>query len=408
MNYSETGISGAASDAPVRLGTFIRRNLAQIVDEWTGFAETRIPASKGMTVLALRDHVEEILDFIARDLESPQTNFEQLQKSQGDGLKEGGGYRSAAEVHAELRLNDGFDIDQMVSEYRALRACVVKLWSKSIQSLDRSNFDDLIRFNEAIDQAVTESISHYTRTIEHSRNMFLGILGHDLRNPLGAVSVSADRIAKLGTLNEQRSALAAQIKEQSSRALEVLDDLLDLTRVQFGSELPLSRASMDMALLSRQLVDEMRAAYPDRAITLETAGDMIGDWDMIRMGQVLSNLIGNALAHGFKDTPVQVSVHGNRLDVVLSVQNQGVPIPADKIRAIFDPLIRGEGTRKESPGSTHLGLGLYITKKIVGSHGGKIDVESNEEGGTRFNISIPRHQVAFANSALDRRPSGSR
>ena len=157
MNYKDTGLLELATSGHVRLGSFIRGNVSQIVHEWISFAGTRIPASDGMTVLALRDHAEEILSFIAADLESPQTRSEQVQKSQGDGPKEGGVHRSAAEIHADLRLNDGFDLDQMVSEYRALRACVVKLWIARSGDVSRSDFDDLIRFNEAIDQAIAES-----------------------------------------------------------------------------------------------------------------------------------------------------------------------------------------------------------------------------------------------------------
>lgn len=392
MKYKDTGLLELATGGHVRLGDFVRRNVAQIVHEWIGFAETRIPASEGMTVLALRDHVEEILSFIADDIESSQTRSEQVQKSQGDGPKEGGAHRSAAEVHADLRLNDGFDLDQMVSEYRALRACVVKLWSARTQDVSRSDFDDLIRFNEAIDQAIAESLSHYTKTLDHSRHLFLGILGHDLRNPIGAVSVSADRIAKLGPLNERQAALAVRIKDASSRAIRTLDDLLDLTRVQFGSDLPIFRDRMDMALLSRQLVDEMQAVHPRRAIALEVSGDMDVEWDVLRMGQVLSNLIGNAIEHGFKDTPVEINVAGTPHDVVLSVRNKGVPIPLDRLRMIFDALIRGAGERQEPAGSNHLGLGLYITREIVVAHGGTIDVTSSERDGTRFVVSIPRHQ----------------
>ena len=397
MKYKELGLSDVAPKRHIRLGTFIREDAVQIIDEWTGFAGTRIPAGDGMTVLALEDHVDEILSFIADDLESPQTGSEQVRKAQGDGAKAGGRIRrSAAEIHAELRLNDGFDIDQMVSEYRALRACVVKLWGVGNRSLDDTDFADLIRFNEAIDQAVAESISHYTKTLDHSRSLFLGILGHDLRNPIGAASISAERIAGLGPLNDKQTAMATGIRDYAVRAMRTLDDLLDLTRVQFGSDLPIFRETMDMSLLSRQLVDEMQASHPGRTITLETTGNTEVDWDILRMGQVLSNLIGNAIAHGFEDTPVEVAVEGRPKEVVLSVRNHGLPIPQDRMRMVFDSLIRGDEDRQQPAGSTHLGLGLYITRKIVGAHGGTIGVTSSAHDGTSFTVSIPRHHSPAA------------
>jgi signal transduction histidine kinase len=140
-----------------------------------------------MSKLALEDHIVDILKFIADDLECAQTK-EQVDKSHGLGQGDGPFRQSTAEIHAPLRLADGFDIDQMVSEYRALRASVVKQWVAHQYSLASTDVEDLTRFNEAIDQAVTESVAHYTKTINNSRNLFLGILGHDLRNPIGAAS----------------------------------------------------------------------------------------------------------------------------------------------------------------------------------------------------------------------------
>ena len=167
-----------------RLADFIRNNQSAIIEEWIDFAGTRSPASEGMSRLALKDHIVDILKFVATDLESPQTPAEQVDKSRGIDAGDGSFRQSAAEVHAALRLADGFDIDQMVSEYRALRASVVKQWVAHQQRLESTDLEDLTRFNEAIDQAVTESVAHYTKTINNSRNLFLGILGNDLRNRL--------------------------------------------------------------------------------------------------------------------------------------------------------------------------------------------------------------------------------
>ena len=188
-----------ATERP-RLAEFIRDNLEPIVSEWLSFAGTRTPASDNMNEAALRDHIVEILAFISRDLESPQTQTEQQKKSHSEGLKEGGTARSAAEIHAALRLSDGFDIDQLVSEYRALRASVVRLWRVQQGVLDQRDVDELTRFNEAIDQATAESVAHYTRKLAYTRNLFLGILGHDLRNPIGAASMSAEMMLINGGL----------------------------------------------------------------------------------------------------------------------------------------------------------------------------------------------------------------
>ena len=384
---SNTNIPQAGN---IRLADFIRKNTEAIVLEWTDFAKTLAPASDGMSLLALRDHIVEILDFLAADLESAQTIREQILKSQGDGPKEGGIKHSAAEIHADLRLRDGFDIDQMVSEYRALRASVVKLWTAKHPNLTNTDFMDLNRFNEAIDQAMTESISHYTKKIDHSRNMFLGILGHDLRNPIGASLMSAQLMVELGEAGAKHTLLAGQIISSTMRANHILTDLLELTRAGFGSELPVAKQKMDMGLLARELTEEMQAFHPDRVIVLKTTGDMEGQWDKTRMGQIFSNLIGNAVQYSFKDTPIIVTLKGKPEEIILLVHNEGTPIPADKIDKIFDSLTRATKEGEEDMYSTNLGLGLYITNKIITSHGGSIDVMSSDKGGTKFTVKLPR------------------
>jgi hypothetical protein len=244
-----------------RLADFIRLNVEPIVAEWVDFARTRTPASEGMTKLALRNHVEELLNFVADDLESPQSKREQVKKSHGLGPDGSKLSQTAAEIHAELRLTDGFDIDQMVSEYRALRASVVKQWIARNRVLADSDLEDLTRFNEAIDQAVAESVAHYTNAVNHSRSLFLGILGHDLRNPIGAATMAAQRMIKRGGIDPHQTLLASQIVSTTERATQILNDLLDLTRSAFGTEIPIAKAPMDMGHVGLQLVEEMRSGF---------------------------------------------------------------------------------------------------------------------------------------------------
>jgi signal transduction histidine kinase len=340
-----------------------------------------------MTSLALRDHIQEILAFIVSDIKSSQTSEEQFEKSHGE--KEKNTATTAAETHAALRLISGFDIDQMVSEYRALRASVIKLWGKAHTHINNIDLIDLTRFNESIDQVLAESVSHYTKKVNHSKDLFIGILSHDLRNPLGAISGSAHLMLNIGDLNQKSTMLATQIAESTSRITEIVNDLLDITRARFGSGLPVMRVPMDMEFVSKQLIDEMRIAFPERTIKLDVSGDLKGEWDKTRIGQVFSNLIGNALQYSFRDSPISVTVKGSDEDVLLSVHNEGVPIPPDKMAVLFNSLTRATGD-EQNPGSINLGLGLYITKDIVVSHGGTIDVTSTEKEGTTFTARFPK------------------
>ena len=382
----------ASSTEHLRLADFIRLNVEPIVEEWINFARTRTPASDSMTKLALRDHIEEILDFVADDLESLQTKHEQIEKSHGLGPVDSPLIQSAAEIHATLRLSDGFDIDQMVSEYRALRASVVKQWIAHNQVLAATDLEDLTRFNEAIDQAVTESVAHYTKSINNSRNLFLGVLGHDLRNPIGAVTMAARAMVKRAEADPKQVLLASQIVKTTERATQILNDLLDVTLTQFGTDIPVVKAPMNMGQLGIQLVDEMRAVSNGQLIEISIVGETEGEWDRGRIGQVLSNLIGNALQYSPENSVVRVTVAGQEDDVLISVHNDGDPIPSGKIKGIFEAFTRGQYGEAAPGRAANLGLGLYITKKVVLAHQGEISVVSTAEAGTTFVVRLPRHQ----------------
>lgn len=140
------------------------------------------------------------------------------------------------------------------------------------------------RFKESIDQILAESVSHYTKKVNYSKDLFIGVLSHDLRNPLGAISMSAQLMMRVGQLNDRSTRLAKQISESAARTLEIVNDLLDVTRARFGNGLPVMRAPMNMGFVSRQLIDEMRLAFPNRKITLDVSGELRGEWDKARIG----------------------------------------------------------------------------------------------------------------------------
>ena len=148
------------------------------------------------------------------------------------------------------------------------------------------------------------------------------------------------------------------------------------------------------------MVDEMRAMHPGRTFTLEISGDTEGDWDKPRIGQVFSNLLGNAVQYGFTDLPIGVTIKGESEEILLSVHNDGVPIPSDKLGRIFDSLTRGEIKNSDHPASINLGLGLFITKEIVSAHGGKVGVTSCEKDGTTFTAHFPRSPKPILSAAV--------
>lgn len=214
----------------------------------------------------------------------------------------------------------------------------------------------------------------------------LGVLGHDLRNPLSAISALSTLTLRRSDLPEPLRARLALIKQAATRALELTGTLLAFSESRSQRGLAIAPVAGDLADISRGAVDELRAAHPDRAIELVAAGDCRCECDPARLAQVVSNLVGNALAHGSAHEPVRVAVTGQDSAVSLEVINHGPAISAELVPSLFEPFRRGPAT-PDRPGG--LGLGLYIVREIVTAHRGAVTVDS-VEGKTRFRVQLPR------------------
>jgi PAS domain S-box-containing protein len=221
------------------------------------------------------------------------------------------------------------------------------------------------------------------------REQMMGILGHDLRNPLGAVRVLASLLLRRKDLSEGARESLLEIERAGKRMLEMIGTLLDFTESRFKGSLPLAPVPADIHEMCRTVIKELMAADPDRTIELDQEADGHGTWDPARMAQVVSNLVANALKHGARHGTVRVSVGGDEEDVILKVTNQGPVIAPELMAVLFEPFCRGVGLRDASH-ARGLGLGLYIARQIVDAHGGAISVESTRERGTTFTVRLPR------------------
>ncbi len=378
-----------------RLSAFIRKNIEPILAEWEAFART-LPQAGAMNIAALRDHASDMLRVIADDLDRPQTPTQQAEKALGQSDAEAGAVTTAAQQHGAGRAESGFTVAQMVAEFRALRASVMRLWRQANADSGTADLLDLIRFNESIDQAITESIIRFAADVGQSRERFLAILGHDLGNPLGAVITSAtfmlENAAQNKDLPQPYLALAEGVARSSRRMQQMVTDLLEFARVSFGQTIPIERTPMDIEQVVRDVAAEARAASPRREIKTKFVGDLSGQWDRERLIQALGNLVGNAVQHGSPSGPVSIAAHGDADTVEVAVHNYGPSIGSEQITRLFEGM-NGVASH-DGNDRRHLGLGLYIVDKIVAAHGGVIDVQSSDERGTTFTVRLPRRPRA--------------
>lgn len=372
----------------MRLAQFIVEHLDSILTNWDAFARRNEPAASAMDDRALRNHAASMLRAIAADMAIDQTRKQSIAKSESRGATDD---NSAASTHGAARLISGFTIDQLLAEYRALRASVLRLWADQGMANLPTDMDDVMRFNEAIDQAQAESVARYATMVHRSQNLFLAILGHDLRNPLNTTVMASSFLMRSPGLTPAQSDVALRIHRSGVRMGRLIEDLIDYTRSHLGSALPMTLNKANMGVICRAMVEELRLGHPQRVIRFEPGGDLDGIWDEGRIAQVFSNLLGNALQHGVVNEPITMKVESGGSDIHVRIHNKGKAIPPNALPTIFDPLIRfGAAVTPTDSGDTSLGIGLYIARLIVEAHGGDIRVVSDEGNGTTFSVRLPR------------------
>jgi signal transduction histidine kinase len=376
-----------AGNLAVRLADFIERDMQAILREWETFAAAQLPAAADMDSLALRDHAEQLLRAIVKDISSPQNEEEREQKSKGRTARPVEARNTEAETHALLRARSGFTINQLAAEYRSLRASVLYLWTRACKP---SAIDprDVYRFNEAIDQAVAESVAFFSAQIENERNLFLGMLGHDMRSPLQVIQLSTMYLSKLD-VGTDVAVCAARLAKSTRSLKALLDDLLDFNRTKLGLGITISPAIVDLAEAFSAELEQLRVANPGRRIELEVDGDVRGVWDMNRLNQLLGNLVVNALKYGTPNSPVKIVLNGLVVEVIFSVHNQGPKIEQSVLAQMFEPLMRGLDHQPDAGSHGSMGLGLYIAREIAIAHHGDISAKSDENE-TVLTVRLPR------------------
>jgi signal transduction histidine kinase len=375
-------------DNGMRLAQFIRSHPGEIESEWEKFAKAISPAAPVLSVWSLRDHLREILVAVADDMESPQSPKEQSEKGRGKKIR-GGPLDQTSALHASVRLNSGFNLEQAISEYRALRSSILFLWAETEPQDDDVILAEVTRFNETIDQAIAEVIRRFADKSEHYSDVFLGVLTHEVRNPLNIIRLSGETL-KASQLDEAHSRRVERILRGVGSIDRLVNDLSILVRSRMRVPFPLTRTRSDLGEICELTLEEVRASPSDAIFELEKIGDLTGNWDRERLGQVIFNLVTNAVTHAAAKQ-VQIVAEDRGSNVVLRVTNRGTAIPLEIQDSIFDPFLHTDTASATT--KTGLGLGLFIVKEIVTGHEGTVGVVSTESGGTTFTVRLPRFQA---------------
>lgn len=370
----------------MKLAQFISAHIEEILIDWDAFAETQRPAASELSIAELRDHGRGVLLEIARNMETEGGIEEQAEKALAPEIDSD----SAAAAHGEARHDSGFTLLQLTSEYRALRASVLRLWMPRISSFNEQRANELLRFNAAIDQAMAESACTFSERNAQVRDTFLAILGHELRSPLATVTMAGDYLTRPGVGSETTQHTGTRVKRSAAAMVRMIGDLLEYARTQLGGKLPIAPQLADMQEICLAALADAQAAHPDCNFESEFSGELCDDFDSLRAQQAVANLLHNAAQYRARTSAVTLAARGETDRIVVQVINFGPVIPAASRQEIFKPLVQLPG--QDGP-ATSLGLGLFIAREITLAHGGNIDVESDLNSGTVFTLSFPRNQT---------------
>lgn len=344
-----------------QLATVLRERAQDITERW----HCDLPSPSAALVERMPELIEAIASWVEGEREA---SLAQL--------------RDVAHAHALEHHRAGRELTDALTEYEALRKMLLEIALGGDQVELASS---LLTLATALDRTICAACARYESEHDHVRERFLGMLVHDLRDPLTAVTMSANLLADM-TLGDKQAQLVGRITRGARRIEKMVDEVVDFARSRLGEELSLIPATFDMAEVCNEAILELRALPAPRDIQLDIAGNVTGTWDRARVRQALVNLISNATQSGQGPIRVRVSEAEDRGRVVVAVTNQGTVLSPEILARIFDPFARAvlEQTRMRG-----LGLGLYMVEQIARAHGAVTRATSTTEGTTIF-VEWPR------------------
>ena len=308
-----------------------------------------------------------------------QTHWAPLLRMQG----------SISEVKLELVHADGSKIPMVLNAIRRPQAGATVHEIAAYVAHDRDKYErELLRSRERLQDLVTEATRHEAEAKDRAvfAEQMIGIVSHDLRNPLAAVHMAAAVLAR-GELSPAQQRLIGSITRSTERATRLIADLLDFTQARLGTGLPVERRPIDLHETVAEAVDELRLLYPERTLEFRRTGGGACTADANRLIQLLGNLVSNAMSYGAAEAAVTVHATIEPASFAISVHNLGPSIAPETQATLFQPMTRGA---PESSASRSVGLGLFIVHEIARAHGGSTFVRSTPEAGTTVGAAFPR------------------
>jgi len=353
----------------MKLAAFLRENLETVTSQWSAAATVQF----GDESTVLGDIVNPLLLAVAADIDRSVS-------SRPDGSR----------IAARLQLPGvplRFAPERVVSEFALLRETVLRLWQAEPRS---ESMEQVLRFHLALDALLAAILRESEEKRQAAMSMSLAVLGHDLRNSLGGISMSANVLERFPGLPAPITRTVGGLQNAVARMKFMINDLVDLVRVRSGEPLAIERSSVDLATICGKVVEEVQSMYPDFSIRFGSRGDLTGQWDGGRIAQALGDIAAHAAQFGSFRSPILVSAEGSESEVLIRVGSQGMAPPAP-LEQFFDPLLQLR------PHETEAGvdvpayrLGLFIAREIAEAHGGTLMAGTDPELGTAITLKLPR------------------
>jgi signal transduction histidine kinase len=348
----------------VDLDELIASQRERIIRRWTERVQQMATEARTLDPPTLVDHLPGVLDDMIGTF------------ARRGSMAEG----NAAVEHGKQRLRVGFDLATVVHEYAILRDCILDVIAERGRPL---SVDEARGLGDAINTGIADAVVEYSAARTHIIEMFIGVLSHDLGDPLNAVSTGAQLILRHeGELPAVVVRVCRRIASSAERMSHLLGELMDFSRAGLGGGLRLRRRWIDLRDLAASVADELELSHPERRIIVEGGDPCSGSFDVDRMRQVWSHLGTHALRSGVAGAAPVFRLRATADEVILECHYQGASLGRQQLGSLFDPFVPHTGG-----GS---GLGLYLVREIVRAHDGTIEVESSEEAGTTFRIRLPR------------------